>query len=70
MVFLWGFFAGVATMIVMAITFSFVVFFLTPDEMEEEFALRVRDLPGSVPNPRMSVPESNMPMRLADRKSA
>ena len=55
--FLWGFFAGVATMIVVVIAFSFVVFFLTPDEMEEEFALRVRDLPRSVPNPPKSVPE-------------
>jgi hypothetical protein len=69
--FLWGFFAGVATMIIVAIAFSFVVFFLTPDEMEEEFALRVRDLPGSVPNLPKSVPEfSNIPVRLADRKTA
>jgi len=50
MTFLWGFLAGIAMMIVAAIAFSFVVFLLTPDEMEDEFALRVRDLPGSTPN--------------------
>jgi hypothetical protein len=67
--FLWGFLAGGAAMTVLAIVISFVVFFLTPDEMEDEFALRARHLPGSAP--RESVPEfSNAPVRLADRRTA
>jgi hypothetical protein len=55
--FFWGFLAGVTTLLVVAIALAFVVFFLTPDEMEDEFALRVRDLSGGAPNPLKSVPD-------------
>ena len=64
--FLWGFFAGATTMIVVAIAYSFVVFFLTPDEMEE-FALKARELPRSVP-PHRVLPK--IPLGITDRESA
>jgi len=65
--FFWGFLAGVTTLMIVAIALAFVVFFLTPDEMEDEFALRARDLPGSAPNPPKSVPDLPiLPARPAD----